>query len=233
MTWTEIMSVIQDTGVSLAIIGAVIYLLVKYFSKLIDDGKGKKDPAETTTVAVTTEVHELQYDSVKCLKTLHPFSNKIDSIIDTKLPITRMGGPVRTEIFREVLTIFYKTAEEEVEALLSKDITEENFLACNYNTANAIIKDSSAKMKEEGIPEIVIEKFNAWNSKRHDYVLNTISDIESSSVFSTIVEKEYAVLNSFMDACYFTLMDAEKTLKNLNGELTGTMYRGKEVEPLH
>ena len=103
----------------------------------------------------------------------------------------------------------------------------------NYKATNQIIIDSSKKMEEAGIPNVVIEKFNKWNEIRHEYILTTINDIYSSEVFNTTIEKEYAVLNLFMNSFYFVLMDAERTLKSLNGDLTGTMYKGKMVENLH
>ena len=84
-----------------------------------------------------------------------------------------------------------------------------------------------------GIPEIVIRKFNEWNESRHDFILSAISDIDSSNVFDTVIGKEYTVLTTYTHSSYFTLMDAEKTLKSLNGDLTGTLYKGKEVESLH
>ena len=227
MTWVEILDAIKDVGVSVVMLAATIYLLVKYFGALIDNkiGKGNKP--------VLPEVESSKFNSVKTLKETHPIFNKINGIIDTKLPITTLGGPVRTEIFRDVLTMFYEAAETEISNLLDKEITSENFLANNYNMANAIIKDSSTKMCNAGVPEVVIEKFNKWNNPRHEYVLSTITDIDASDVFSSVAEKEYAALNLYMDTMYFVLMDAEKTLKNLNGDLTGSVYKGKVVEGLH
>lgn len=226
MTWVEVLNAIKDVGVSIVLIAAVIYLLVKYFSLLIDNKIGKK-------TSKLPEVESSKFNSVAVLKETHPVFNKINGIIDTKLPITTIGGPVRTEIFRDVLTIFYETALYEIAALLDKNMTSENFLANNYNMANSVIKDSSAKMRRAGIPDVVIEKFNTWNSPRHEYVLSTITDIDASDVFSSLVEKQYAALNLYMDSMYFVLMDAEKTLKNLNGDLTGAVYKGKVVEGLH
>ena len=226
MTIVEIVNLVKEVGVSIVILAAVIYLLVKYFSNLIDDKTGQKK----SEIAI---IETVQYDSVKCLKELHPLFNKIDMIVETKLPITTIGGPVRTEIFRDVLAIFYKTGKEIIEQLLDKDITIHNFLNENYKATNQIIIDSSKKMEEAGIPNVVIEKFNKWNEIRHEYILTTINDIYSSEVFNTTIEKEYAVLNLFMNSFYFVLMDAERTLKSLNGDLTGTMYKGKMVENLH
>lgn len=224
MSWIEVVNLIKDVGVSMVIVGAVIYLLVKYFSNMIDNKK-----ADT----ISLEHNKTHYDSVHELRGNHPFFHKVKGIIQIKLPITTMGGPVRTEIFRDVLKIFYKTAFDEIEGLLNKTITADNFLTENQNTANEIVGKASRAMLDQGIPPIVVEKFNYWNYPRHEYLLSTIGDIDSSTVFSTILEKECAVLNAFTDACFFTLMDAEKTLVNLNGDLSGTVYKGNTVETLH
>lgn len=223
MTWIETINLITDVGVSVVIVGAVIVLLFKYFSNMIDN-KNKN---------LSLEHNKTHYDSVHDLKEEHPFFSKVRGIIQIKLPITKMGGPVRTEIFRDVLNIFYTTALDEVGALLNKNITLDNFLVENYATTNEVVKRASRIMREQGIPPIVIEKFNYWNYSRHEYLLTTIGDIDSSNIFSTVLEKECAVLNALTDACFFTLMDAEKTLINLNGDLSGAIYKGKIVETLH
>ena len=56
---------------------------------------------------------------------------------------------------------------------------------------------------------------------------------KESDVFNTVLEKQYAILNLYQSASYFVLLDAENTLKSLNGDLTGTIYKGQEVESLH
>ena len=60
-------------------------------------------------------------------------------------------------------------------------------------------------MREEGVPEVVIEKFWQWNYKRHEYVAATLSDIDSSTVFHSAIEKQCAALNLYQNACYFVL----------------------------
>ena len=103
----------------------------------------------------------------------------------------------------------------------------------NIDFYNFIIKESNEKMLSLGVPEVVVRKFNEWNSGRNEYILSAISDIDSSNVFSTVVEKQYTVLSTYVNSSNFILMDAEKTLKSLNGDLTGTTYKGKKVESLH
>lgn len=225
MEFLEIAKMITDIGFLVILAAAVIYLLVKYFSAMIDM-KVKKGK-------LPEEAEHIQYDSVSALKELHPYFNKIDSILELKLPITKIGGPVRTEIFKDTLQIFYEESKQITYALLDKNITKNNFLSENVKALNDVVKKSTEKMREQQIPEVVIEKFWEWNYKRHDYIAGTLSDINSSTVFDSVIEKEYAALNLFQSTSYFVLMDAERTLKTLNGDLTGTTYKGKIIESLH
>lgn len=225
MGFLEIAKTIADIGFLVILAAAVIYLLVKYFSAMIDM-KVKKGK-------LPEEAEHIQYDSVSALKELHPYFNKIDSILEVKLPITKIGGPVRTEIFKDALQIFYEESKQITYALLDKNITKNNFLSENVKALNDVVKKSTEKMREQQIPEVVIEKFWEWNYKRYDYIAGTLSDINSSTVFDSVIEKEYAALNLFQSTSYFVLMDAERTLKTLNGDLTGTTYKGKIIESLH
>lgn len=228
MEFIEIGKAIAELTTTTVIIAAVIYLLIKYFSAIID-GKVKKGEEKIKE----TQVEHLELGSIQLLKDVHPYFTKIDNLIEIKLPITRIGGPVRTLIFRDILKIFYETAKAVNIKLLEQNITLDNFLQKNEESLNEIVCQSKSKMREEGVPEVVIEKFWQWNYKRHEYVAATLSDIDSSTVFHSAIEKQCAALNLYQNACYFVLMDAENTLKNLNGDLTGTIYKGQVVESLH
>ena len=60
------------------------------------------------------------------------FLNKIDSIIKVKLPITKIGGPVRTKIFKDVLRIFYETQTETINNLLELFVEPAVFFVSVY-----------------------------------------------------------------------------------------------------
>lgn len=225
MEFLQVAESIGNLTVLVVIAAAVIFLLVKYFSNLIDS-KIKKEK-------LTPEITAVEYNSVVSLKEIHPYFDKIDAIKNIKLSITKIGGPVRTKIFRDVLKIFYEVQVDITKELLDKNIVLKDFLHENEKALNDVVTVSTIKMREYGIPEIVISKFWEWNYKRHEYIASTLSDIDSSAVFSTIVEKQYAALNLYQSSAYFILIDAEKTLKNLNGDLTGTTYRGELIEGLH
>lgn len=243
MDYVKVGEALVELGTTTVIIGAVIYLLVKYFAALIDKkikSGGEKTAEKAAEKAVEKEkqkqettLDHMELGSLQALKDMHPYFSKVDNLIKVKLPITKIGGPVRTLIFRDVLEIFYESGKKINLETLERDITNENFLTVNLEGLTKIIDTASYEMQRHGIPPVVIEKFWEWNYKRHEYVMNTISDIDSSSVFNTVLEKQYAVLNLYQSASYFVLLDAENTLKSLNGDLTGTTYKGQTVESLH
>lgn len=243
MDFVKVGEAIVELGTTTIIIAAVIFLLVKYFAAIIDNKiKKKSEEASKKAAEKVVEKHEkkqeatldhMELGSLQVLKEMHPYFSKVDNLIKVKLPITKIGGPVRTLIFRDVLEIFYESGKKINLETLEKDITNDNFLTVNLEGLTKIVDVASCEMQRQGIPPVVIEKFWDWNYKRHEYVMNTISDIDSSSVFNTVLEKQYAVLNLYQSASYFVLLDAENTLKSLNGDLTGTTYKGQTVESLH
>lgn len=220
-------SAIIESGVMVVICGAVIYLLVKYFSAMIET-KSKKHNVEKVA-----ETNVVEFGSVATLKELHSFFPKMEGILELKIPTLTIGGPVRTDIFKDILKIFYETAIQMTKDTLDKNLTNKNFLFVNKAGINRLLEVSKVKMLEAGIPQVAIYKFLDWSSKRYDYVMSTLSDIDACDTFSSVVEKQYAALNLYQSTFYFFLLDAEKTLKHLNGDLTGSVYKGREVEPLH
>lgn len=243
MDFVKVGEAIVELGTSATIVGAVIFLLVKYFGAIIDNKiktKGKEEGKKAAEEVVEkhekkqeTTLDHMELGSLQALKDMHPYFSKVDNLIKVKLPITKIGGPVRTLIFRDVLKIFYESGKAVNLELLSKDITLDNFLSINLEGLTDIVKNATNEMRDYGVPQVVIEKFWEWNYKRHEYVMSTISDIDSSNVFNTVLEKQYAVLNLYQSASYFVLLDAENTLKSLNGDLSGTIYKGQTVESLH
>ena len=171
--------------------------------------------------------------TIKDLRKLHPIFNDIKYYRDVKVPTCHIGGPVRTIVFRDCLKIYYDVCLQVTEEIIEKEITNGNFLVTNRAALIDFLLRVRESLEKNGIPEKVIDKFCDWCRKRNEHLLSVISDIDSSTVVSSIVEKEYIVLSTVREISYFVLLDAEKTLKGLNGELSGTKYKGLIIEPLH
>ena len=81
MEFIEIGKAMAELTTTTVIIAAVIYLLIKYFSNIIDGKIVKKEKID--------EIDHLELGSLQALKQLHPYFNKVDNLIEVKLPITK------------------------------------------------------------------------------------------------------------------------------------------------
>lgn len=232
---TQIGIAIQNYGITSIAIGAAIYLivqivttLVKYFLEERKDKKDNKQKAETGEVLAPHKVF-----AIKELRSYHTILVKIDSLIKTRIPLMTLGGPVRTKIFKSMLNIYFSNFKRAVDELLDEEITLNNFYYKNEAMVTEVLEQTMRDWEEDGIPLVVITKFQEWNSKRIAYLNLSLNDIDSSQVIDNVVEKQYMALNLYSGIVYLTFVDAEKTLSTLNGSLTGQYYKGEQIEGLH
>ena len=73
--------------------------------------------------------------------------------------------------------------------------------------------------KQDKIHYIFIEKFNYWHNSHVDMLVARIHDIWNSKLYKTCYEKLEVELLLILQAFEMTIIDAEKTLGDLNGEL--------------
>lgn len=234
---TQLGTAIQNYGLTSVLIGAIIYLVIQAITMvikfLLERKKEKKEEPKQDTAIKNNKYIPHEIMSIKQLKNYHTILIKIDSLIKVRIPLMNLGGPVRTKIFKNMLTIYFNNFKKAIDELLEDDINLDNFGYKNQTMIDKVLTDSTEQWREDGIPPIVISKFQDWNSSRIAYITLTINDINSSQVIDTAVEKEYMALNLYSGVIYLTFIDAEKTLINLNGDLTGQYYKGEQIESLH
>lgn len=228
---TQLGNAIEDYGITSIIIGAIIYLIVQTIIMSVKFFLEKKKEKKEKNASNNYTPHEIM--DIQQLRHYHTILIKIDSLIKVRVPLMNLGGPVRTKIFQKMLTIYFNNCKEAIDELLNDDITLENFGYKNQSMIDKVLTKSVKEWEEDGIPPVVIAKFQQWNSSRISYVTLTLSDISSSQVVDTVVEKQYIALNLYSGVIYLTFIDAEKTLINLNGDLTGQYYKGEKIEGLH
>jgi len=86
------------------------------------------------------------------------------------------------------------------------------------------------EVREDGVPEIFIEKFNEWHKSRVDSTLYGIKLFLQSSIATSNHSKLYNVLNMIQIAFMQTVEDAEYTLNSLNGELEKELKRIQDLK---
>lgn len=83
---------------------------------------------------------------------------------------------------------------------------------------NAIANAEEEALKA-GVPEIFIERFRSWDSNHIDAIIDSMNQIASSKFHENDYEKLKAILDILNAITQLQLLDIEKTINSLNGEL--------------
>ena len=191
----------------------VIYGLYQLFNYLFKDGN----------CAVIMKKNK----KIKSLKELkkHPFFHNVDYLINYKIPYIDLKEKGRTEIFRDFLRIKFTVYKESLNRFLDKEIKPSEFESEINNHFNEAIQEYINRCLGAGIPQIVVDKFQQWHMPRIEFTNMAIEQICKTEIIDNDIEKMFAILTIYDSALYATVIDAEQTLKKLNGELTGTIYK--------
>jgi len=135
----------------------------------------------------------------------------------------------RTRIFRDMLQIKF-SIRRSVMANAILDLKPETMLDKNIKAIDDIINWYNRERKLQWIPDVVIEKFNEWHSIHADSIVKEIEDIITWNSFSSIKEMMHAILYLHTYMVVLTFRDAEKTLWELNGQLTWLVYKGITID---
>ena len=89
-----------------------------------------------------------------------------------------------------------------------------------------LINKYEEKAVADGIPQLFIEKFHAWHDPATQEVKRNIDALCTSNYITTNGQKLNAILINLSSAFYRTLIDAERTLGDINGHMKGLVYKG-------
>lgn len=79
--------------------------------------------------------------------------------------------------------------------------------------------ECEVKARSEGIPDIFIDKFRVWDFEHTRVLVDSIESIINSNFYNSFEEKVAAILDIMIFSFRLTLVDAEKTINSLNGDL--------------
>jgi hypothetical protein len=219
----ELLSVVKQYGWSGLLFAGAIFL----FYKLIGD-----------TLFIFTEKAKntlLQRKEVKLQ--LHAFFNAISYSIDVEVPaiILFHNEPNRQLLLKDLLLCTLHSVEEVTEKIAAADHSHWNYIQWNYEMLAAISEMNVlfvTKCVEKGIPEVVYNTYLRWYLVRLNHMRVLSNQIASNSMYATAEIKTSTLFLAFNYFIVSLMGDAILTMKTLNGELTGTAYRGLIIEPL-
>lgn len=131
--------------------------------------------------------------------------------------------PISHELKKKVVSKFLK---------IKFNVFQKNFL-CYINSMDTsdsealdlekIFINSISEYEEEAIRKFIhpifVSKFHQWNTSHTQVAFEAIKSITESTFYPTPYEKMAATLDILVFAFRLTIVDAEKTINGLNGEL--------------
>ena len=143
--------------------------------------------------------------------------------------------PVRQMLMTDLLRIYIKSISEGCKEIASTNMrgwSSEQWNTEMTNRLSAMITNAHYNAKSEGIPDIVITKFSRWVNPSIDMLFTYVETIGNSNIYSSNIARTntmFLVVNLLMSTM---LGDAERSIKQLNGDITGKLYKNQVIEPI-
>lgn len=133
---------------------------------------------------------------------------------------------VVTEIIKTKLKVWDKTYRN----IISQDygnLSHEEFKEFILNAVYGVRRDTLKSLRKKHLPELVVEKFSEKTQHISDFYVSSVEAICDSLALEDNHERLHEILNSMKSTAFALTRYTEKTLLELNGELTGLEYKGK------
>lgn len=162
----------------------------------------------------------------------HPLFASLDLAILSAIPALPISDPGRRAVFTDLLEIKFGTIRRIFKEWLRSNIhriesmDDDTLFYELIGLVNKTIEQYNLSFRAQGIPEPVIEAFNNWHSRRVKSLEEEMETICGSTWIGGSIGKVGFFFSVLDNTSAGTLLDGERTLRTLNGTLTGLVYRG-------
>lgn len=155
--------------------------------------------------------------------------SKLDYWLNFKIMNIKLNDPGRQLLFRDILNLKFSQFRNFV-TLSNEDVTESmtghEMFHIVVGQFNETVDAYEQEAIERGIPEVVMVKYGEWQLKSYEFTLRATEMICLSSGYGTNESRLQAIFSLVTAMMELTIAEAEKTLTELNGDLTGIEYKG-------
>lgn len=216
MQITEFLGYLQEYGVSVTLIAMVLFFAFA-FGQI-----GLKYWQERLKPTIATNPRN------------HAFFSTSQRLIDYNIPRMRISGDeARNALFRNMLTLKLTVWRQTMLNLVARDFSTLKTFEIKElfsKTIRDIIFSYEEDWKQDGVPEIVTKKFGKWHAPRLEAVSVSANSVFDGRSFVTPNGMLNAILCLQNALLVETIIDAERTLGDLNGELSGLLYKGLTLQ---
>lgn len=141
--------------------------------------------------------------------------------------------PVKQQMFRDILSIYIRSIIKTCREIAEMDMDDwspEKWCDEIIRKLNSGNMEFADECKTFGIPEIVLTKFGRWHLPVQDIMFDGIMSLGSSNIFTSNISRTNTLFFMLNLLSVTTIGNAEKTLKELNGDVHGKIYNGKVIE---
>lgn len=167
----------------------------------------------------------------------HPFFSNARYRLDFEIPLLELmtEKPVKQQMFRDLLHIFVSCLYDGFKSIVIIETEMEEWSPEKWSLEiskkmNEIVMNFKHTACMGGIPLLAIEKFNRWNGETIENLFEYIFNLGNSNIFSTNKARTNTFLYLLQLLLVTTIGDAEKSLREINGQLAGMEYKNQEIE---
>ena len=216
MEITDLLKYLQDYGVSFTIIAIVLFFAFAFGQTGLKYLQEKLKPNEVTDPRS------------------HAFFSTSERLINYHIPRMKVSAdPARNTLFRDMLTKKLTAWRKSMLDFVARDFTPLKTFEIKElfaRTLREIISGYESEWKATGVPDPVVSKFAEWHSPRVEGLSSSATSVFDGKSFTTPNEMLNATLCLQNALLVETIIDAERTLGELNGELSGLTYQGLTLQ---
>lgn len=222
--FNEALKLLENYGWPALFVLIVGLILFKYLSKLIPTWN-KRDSERRDKFA--EEAHDQLLN--------HQFFTNLKFKLYNEIPSLALDStcPVRQKLFRKLLELKLVSIQEAVESIVAHDMDKMNpsqwaaFVISEIHNGDNLLEEHAMR---EGIPSIVVSKFMVWQMRTIELLISYVNDLAIATVYATNAARVNTLLYLLGLQLITVIGDAEKTLNDLNGDLSGLNYQGETLE---
>jgi hypothetical protein len=222
----EFLRILSEYGV----VGLVSLFIVSVFLKVLMKDYKWRLSAFVDSIATPDETNqkdaELRY---------HPFFTSAHYKIVAEIPTLDLcpSKPVKQQMFRDLIIIYVKNMINTCSDIIENDMSDWS----GSKWANETCKDVNKMVTsfqnmaiDAGIPREALLKFLKWHYPTLEMLYEYIGIFGNSKLYADNVIRTNTFLLTMNLLMVTTLGDAERSLREINGEIGGKLYKGNVIE---
>lgn len=225
LMFNEAVKILESYGWAALLLFVSGVILLRYLSRLMKVWSNR-DKEQT----------EGKQNAVKLQLMNHQLFTNIDFKVNNEIKTLDFNGqltPIRQKLFRKLLEIDFACLGGSARTIVEADVETmtasewAGFVISQLADGDRCIERAAI---EAAIPIVVVNKFMVWRQRTKELLHSYVKDLAVSTVYTT----NGARTNTFLYLVNLQLItsigDAEKTLIQLNGEISGLPYDGDVLE---